>query len=127
MSKIIEYDSPIANIVWDEKGIFIFKLKNTSAIYGKEETKRQFDFFIKHSKGKPYKVIVDTRESLVFPTDDAFNYYFKHNKSINRTAIVANSLPMQLMIGHMLKREKVPNTATFKTIEEAIEWILKDS
>ena len=121
-----EYDSPIANMYWDERGFFMFKLKNTTAIYDEEETKRQFDFFNTHSKGIPYKVIVDTRDSLVFPTDDSFDYFFEHNELANKNAIIINSLPMQLLISQMYKGNRTENTKLFKTEEEAIEWLLND-
>lgn len=121
-----EYDSPIANIYWDERGFFMFKMKNTNAIYDEEETKLQFEFLITYSKGKPYKVIVDTRESLVFPTDDSFDYFFDNHKSVNKNAVIVNSLPMQLLMGQMYKGSKVENTRLFKTEEEAIEWLLND-
>ena len=126
MQEKIEYDSPIAHIYWDERGFFMFKMKNTNAIYDEEETMRQFDFFITHTDGKPYKVIVDTRESLVFPTDDSFDYFFKHNKSVNKNAVIVNSLPMQLLMGQMYKGSKIKNTQLFKNEDEAIDWLLKD-
>jgi hypothetical protein len=68
----------VANIKWDNRGFFIIILKNSSAIYDLEEAKLQFEFFISKSKGKPYKVLMDTRDSLVFPTDGAFDYFFEH-------------------------------------------------
>jgi len=126
MHNKIEYDSPIANIYWDERGFYMFKMKNSSAIYDEEETIRQFDFFITHSQGKPYKVAVDTRESLVFPTDASFDYFFEHNKMVNKNAVIANSLPMQLMMGQMYKGSQIKNTKLFKTEEEAIAWLLND-
>jgi hypothetical protein len=124
MQDAIEYDSPVANIKWDNRGFFIFTLKNTSAIYDETEAKHQFNFFITKSEGNPYKVLMDTRDSLVFPTDGAFDYFFEHNKEENRAAIIATSLPMQLLIGQMLKGGEVQNTTLFKSEEEAIDWLL---
>lgn len=119
-----EYDSPVANIKWDKRGFFIFKLKDTDAVYDQEETELQYAYFISRTNGKPYKVLMDSRDSLVFPTDCAFDYFFEHNKEENFTAIIATSLPMQLLMGQMMKGAEVTNTKLFKTEEEAIEWLL---
>lgn len=126
MQNTNEYDSPIANIYWDERGFFMFTMKNTDAVYDDEETQKQFEFLISFAKGKPYKVLVDTRESLVFPTDESFEYFFEHNKPLNKTAVIANSLPMRLMMGQMYKGNEVKNIKILKTKEEAIDWLLND-
>src|SRR5690554_5117905 len=93
-----EYDSPVANIKWDKRGFFVFTLKNTNAIYDKEETINQFNYFLEQSNGEPYKVLMDSTDSLVFPTDCAFEYFFEKNKEENTTAIIATSLPMQIYL-----------------------------
>lgn len=119
-----EYDSPVANIKWDKRGFFVFTLKNTNAIYDKEETINQFNYFLEQSNGEPYKVLLDSTDSLVFPTDCAFEYFFEKNKEENPTAIIATSLPMQILMGQMLKGSEVTNTKLFKTEEQAIEWLM---
>lgn len=124
MLEKVEYDSPIAKITWDKRGIFILKLKDSRAIYDRNEVTKQFEFLHLHSGGKPFNFIVDTRGSLVFPTDCAFKYYAQHNSIHNKTAIVANSLPMQLMMGQMLIKLRAGNGKSFKTKSAAIEWIL---
>lgn len=117
------YNSPVAEITRDENGIFICKLKDSKGSYDTEETKRQFDFFIKHSDGKPYKVILDTSESYNFPTDGAFSYFFKNNKLVNKIAIITHTLPMRLLLEQTFRSNKVGNTLFFKTFEEAYQWI----
>lgn len=124
MSKPVEYDSLIANITQDENGVFFFYLKNTSAIYNIEETKKQFNFFEQHSPDQPYKVVVDTRDSLVFPTEEALKYYFNKSNPKNKMAIIANSLPMQLMKRQIFKDSSKANNQSFKNKEDAFKWIL---
>ncbi|RYM31310.1 hypothetical protein ERX46_16645 [Brumimicrobium glaciale] len=121
----IEYDSPVARITIDNEGIFIFKLKDTSSIYDIEEARSQYRFMNLHSEGKPYKAIIDTRGSLVLPTDAACDYYFEGNNFENIMALVVNSLPMKLLLGRMFRHENVPNSKIFKNDEDAYEWLLK--
>ncbi|PKR81739.1 hypothetical protein CW751_04250 [Brumimicrobium salinarum] len=123
MKNKVEFDSPVAHIIKDERGFFLFTLKDTTSVYDLEETRQQFDFFINNSNGKPYKVLMDATGSFTFPTEEAFEYFFEHNKEVNKTAIVVTSLPMQLLMGHMLKHERTTNTKLFKSRDEAVEWL----
>lgn len=118
------FDSPVASITLEDNLLFISKLKNTSAEYDEEEVKKQFDFFYGHAQGKPYKVLLDTRDSLVLPTDESFTYFFKFNRPESKTAIIANSLPTSLLMSQMLKLGRVENTKVFKSEERAREWLL---
>ena len=126
MVKSNGYESPVARITWDERGLFILKLKENNAIYDGIEALRQYRYLITCSGNKTFKIIIDTTGSLLFPTDCAFRLYEKYNNTANKTAVVANSLPMQLMIGQMVKKLKPGNSMTFKTKEAAIEWVLRD-
>ena len=121
----IEYDSPVAKITLDERGIFDFKLKDSSSIYDVKEARNQYRFMNLHSKGKPYKAVIDTRGSILLPTDAACNYYFEGNNFENIVALVVDSLPMKLLLSRMFKHENVPNSKIFKNDIEAFEWILK--
>ncbi len=124
--KVQLYDSPVAKITYDENGVFICTLKKTKVPYDKKETKDQFDFFIKHSKGSAYKVILDTAESYNFPTDGSFDYFFKNNKSSNKIAIVTHTLSMRLLLEQTYRINEVTNALFFKTVEEAYNWIIKE-
>lgn len=124
MLNINEYDSPIARITKDENGIFVFKLKNTSAIYDLEEAKNQNRYLTIQSGGKPYKTIIDTTGSLALPTEEACDYYIEDNNFENIVALVVNSLPMQLLLGQLVKRHEVPNSKIFKKAKDAYEWLL---
>lgn len=121
-----KYNSDVATICWDNRGFFLFEMKNTNAEYGAQETVNQFDYFITESEGKPYKVVVDTNKSLILPNNDSFEYFFKHNKEKNKIAVVATQLPMQLIMKFMYKYKNVKNTKLFRCREEAINWITND-
>lgn len=118
------FDSLVASITLEDNLLFIFKLKNTSAEYDEEEVIKQFDFFYGHAQGKPYKVLLDARNSLVLPTDESFTYFFKFNRPESKTAIIANSLPTSLLMSQMLKLGRVENVKVFKSEERAREWLL---
>ncbi len=126
MVKSKRYESSVASITWDKRGVFILKLKDNNAIFDGIEALKQYRHLMECSKSKAFKLIIDTTGSLLFPTDCAFRIYEKYNKSVNKTAVVANSLPMQLMIGQMVKKLKRGNSMTFKTKEAALEWILRE-
>lgn len=121
-----KYESDVVSIHWDERGFFLLEMKNTNAEYDLQETINQFDYFITTSNNTPYKVIVNTVENLVLPTDESLQYFFKHNKEENKIAIVTTQLPMQLIVRFMYKYENVQNTKMFRDLEEAIQWIIKD-
>jgi hypothetical protein len=125
MNKIIEYDSPVANIYLDERNIFIFKLKESGAIYDVEEGVNQYEFLNYHSKGKPYKIVVDTRGSLIIPTSKACEFYLDIDNSKNFVALIVNSLPMQLLLGQMSKNKNIPISKIFKNKVAAFEWIIE--
>lgn len=127
MSNTVEYDSSVAHISWDEdNSIFIFKMKSTSDSYDAKEVRLQLDFFMKHSNNKPYKVLVDTRESPSLPTDNAFDYFFDNNNSRSKNAIVADDLPFQILMSQIYRIKNIQNCKVFKTEEEAIAWLLED-
>lgn len=127
MSQPIKYESPVATITWDNNnGVFIFKMKASKANYDEAEVKKQFDFFKKHSKNKPYKVIVDTRNSPNLPTDNAFNYFFSNNNPKGKNAILAKELAFQVLMGQMYKIKAIKNHKLFKCEEEAMKWLLED-
>lgn len=119
-----EYDSPIAHIQQNENGIFICTLKDTRAVFGIQEMKNQFQFFIQHSQGKTFKVILDTSISLNFPTDEVFDYFIENNSPKSRFAIVTQTLPMRLLFEQIITHNKITNTLFFRSIEAAKEWLI---
>ncbi|PWH86768.1 hypothetical protein [Brumimicrobium oceani] len=119
-----EYDSPVARITKDENGIFVFKLKNTSTAFDLEEARNQKRYLAVESGGKPYKTIIDTTGSLALPNDEACEYYLTENNFENVISLVVNSLPMQLLLGQLVKRHEVPNIKIFKKAKDAYDWIL---
>lgn len=123
MQNTHEYNSPVASIKWDERGFFKFKLKSESAIYDKNEVINQYNYLMKETKGSSYKLLMDATDSLVFPTDDAFEYFFDKNSGRTTIAIIVTSLPMQILMGQMLKSSGITNAKLFKSESEAIQWI----
>src|SRR5690554_5363727 len=109
MQNTHEYNSPVASIKWDERGFFKFKLKSESAIYDKNEVINQYNYLMKETKGSSYKLLMDATDSLVFPTDDAFEYFFDKNSGRTTIAIIVTSLPMQILMGQMLKSSGITN------------------
>lgn len=127
MPDLIKYESPVVKITWDEKsGLFVFKMKDINATYDEPEVIRQYEFFNKHSNNKPYKVLIDTRESPNLPTEEAFEYFFNNNNPHSKNAIIAKDLPFQILMSQMYKIRGVENCKLFKTEEEALKWILED-
>lgn len=126
MPKPIKYDSSVASITINEKGIYLFNLKDTYTAYNKIELENQFEFFNKNSNGKPYKVIFDANDSINMPTDDAGLYFRENNRPDDRYAIVSNKLPIQIFMGNLIKNKNVKNANLFKTNEEAMSWLMAD-
>lgn len=127
MPDTIHYDSPVASITLDNEGIFIFKLKDTYIAYNGIELEKHFILFLKHSKEKAYKVLIDATESVNLPTDDAGFYFRENNRPEDRFAIVSNSLPVQIFMGQLIKQREVKNIKLFKNREEAMEWLTEDT
>lgn len=119
-----QYESPVVQIIQDENGIFICKLKDSKVSYDAHEIKRHFDFYIEQSQGRPYKAILDTTSSFNFPTDGAFDYFLKINDTRNTFAIVTNTLPMRLLIEQTFRYNNVTNALFFRKIEDAYKWLI---
>lgn len=127
MSELIKYESTVVNITWDEDaGLFKFIMKNTNATYDEQEVKKQFDFFKKYSNNRPYKVLIDTRDSPNLPTDEAFEYFFNNNNTLGKNAIIAKDLPFQILMSQMYKINNIQNHKLFRSEYEALQWLLED-
>ncbi len=124
MSNTTQYNSPIASINIDENGIFIFNLKDTYTSYDGNEARKQFDFFRDNSNGQPYKVLVDSSNSVNIPTEKAVLVFKKQNKPEYKFAIYVTNLPIQIYVGQLSKYNKYHNVKLFKSKEKAIKWLI---
>lgn len=127
MPNTTQYNSPVASITIEEDGFYLLKLKDTFIAFNDIELEKQFNFFNKHSKGEPYRVLIDTSESINIPTDEAGLYYRANNRPEYRFAFVSTNFPFQIFISQLIIQREVKNMKLFKTSEAAIEWLLEEA
>lgn len=123
MTNKAEYNSQIASIIKTEEEIFIFKLKDTNAQFDLKEGINQYNFIQERSNQKPFKMLVDTRQSLTLPSERACEFYFKNNDGLNKIALVVDNLAMQVLLNQLFKRKNVGNSKTFKNEDDALIWL----
>lgn len=127
MPNTTQYNSPVASTTIEQDGIYLLKLKDTFIAFNDIELENQLNFINKHSKGEPYRVLIDTSESINIPTDEAGLYYRANNRPEDRFAFVSTNFPFQIFIGQLIIQREVKNMKLFKTSEEAKEWLLENT
>lgn len=124
MENKIIYDSTIASVYFDNKGFFVYSLKESKTALDAVEAEKQFDFFNKVSDGKPMKLIVDVSKSLKLPTDESAIFFRNNYNPESYMAIVTPYSSSLLFYRQTLRYREIKNTKVFKTMEEAEDWII---
>lgn len=124
--KELIFETAVSTVWKMDNGVYIYKLKNTNTPFDKNEVKLQLEKFHSLTGGKNFSVLVDARDSLNLPTDDANLFFKNNNPKKSKIAILTNNLPMNLFLSQILKYDKVMNAKMFRNKEKAIAWLTSE-
>lgn len=124
MKKKILYSSSIAEVYHDDRGFYVYTLKESKTALDVQEAEKQFDFFAEQSGGGAIKLIVDVSNSLKLPSDESAIFFRENYNPDSYMAIITPNPSSLLFYRQTLRFREIRNTKVFKTMEEAEEWLL---
>lgn len=87
-----------------------------------QEAKKQYQGILSITEGKPFKVLVDTRNSWIVPEKEAQSYISNLEGKIAE-AIIVKTLAVRILSNFYIKlNEKVPSKV-FTDEDKAIKWL----
>jgi hypothetical protein len=113
----------VAELCLDSLGFLRITLVDTDVPFDIHEAKKQFETAFQLTKGKPYKVLVDTRQTFVTPTKEAEQYISKVQLR-QAEALIIDSLHYRILAKFYVRQIKHIPIKIFKTEDEAIAWLI---
>ena len=109
-------------IVKKDSGFLRVTFFDTDAAFDLSEAKKQYQGILSITDGKPFKVLVDTRNSWALPENEAQHYLSNLDDKIAE-AIVVKTLAVRIFSKLHEKLNKKNPTKVFTQEEKAIEWL----